>query len=43
MNIKKIFEKYKYQILITICFVASLFFNALTVQDYDGIKEYYGF
>ena len=42
MKIKRIILEYKYQILIFICFIISLFFNALTVQDYDGIKNYKG-
>jgi len=43
MKIKKLIEKYKYQFLIFISFIISLFFNALVVQDYDGIKKFSGF
>ncbi|WP_133121686.1 hypothetical protein [Chryseobacterium sp. PMSZPI] len=42
MKIKSWFKKYKYQILIIFFFLLSLCFNALVVQDYDGIKKYSG-
>lgn len=40
MKIKRVILEYKYQILIFICFIISLFFNTLTVQDCDEIKNY---
>ena len=33
-------RKYKFQYLIILVFIISLFFNAITVSDYNGIIKY---
>ncbi|MEJ8590366.1 hypothetical protein JSO54_03845 [Riemerella anatipestifer] len=42
MKIQRKIIEYKYQILVFISFIISLFFNAIIVKDYDEIKNFMG-